>query len=169
MRSVSTALAAAHSAIVTDPIWLFETVLPSGTERYCTGGNAITYNGNAYTVQDFRVSAPSIGNDGSNNATVIFQGIDETFTALFRAADTEGSTVKIWVTDDLATYAAADDAYQIVESVIDSVNVKPTVVELRLSRQPIYAPNKRVDATNGFTDVTAAGLVQTPFGSVVLT
>lgn len=166
-RSISANLQAALAAYRTRPIWLVEIAL-SSTVRYTTWQSSITYNSNAYTPQDFNVDTPSFGNDGSANAGITFQGVDETFTALFRQGDAEGSTVKVWITDNLSAYSSADDAVQVVDSTVDSVRVTPSTVSLLLARQPIYQPAKRVDYAHGFTDITGAGVTPFPGGNQVL-
>lgn len=108
-----------------------------------------------------------IGSSGSDNAVVSFQGVDNSFTALFRQGDAEGSTVKIWKSAKQASYTDLSDALQLVESTIDSISLNSNQIILRLGRQPVY-PHKRVDVANGFTFVTAAGSVQLPAGNQVL-
>ena len=164
MRSGATSLLSAISASVVAPIWLVEIGL-STTQRY-SNGPALTYNGNSYSAQDFIVSRVTVG---STTGTITFQGIDESFTSLFRQGDAEGSTVKLWKTSVQPNYTAADTAFQITETAIDSLALNSSQITLVLNRQPVYEPNKRVDAANGFTFVTAAGVQQLPSGTTVLT
>jgi len=167
-RSVSAAYEAALEAIRTGPIWFIEIGLTS-TVRYTSAEAAITYNGNTYDPQDFRVQNLTIGNAGANSAEVSFQGVDNVFTALFRQGDAEGSTVKIWVSDQkLASHTSADDAIQLIESTIDQQTLTPKTITQKLERQIIWAPNKRCDAEHGFNDVTAPGPAQFPAGTQVL-
>lgn len=165
-RSITAQFQTAVEAFVSGPIWLIEIGLVA-TVRYTTAESAITYNGNSYTPQDFQVS-PSFDNTGAAGGTVAFQGVDETFTALFRQGNAEGSTIKVWITSKQASYSAAGDAAQLFESTIDQVSLTSSSISLNCVRQPIIAPNKRVDAANGFNFVTRPGVVQFPAGAQVL-
>lgn len=168
-QSPSAALEAAWTAYVTDPKYFLEIALPSGTLRYTTAPASITYNGNSYTPADFELDGFTFGNVGNASARIDFQGVDLAFIATFRQAEAEGVGVKLWISDKLASYSSADDAVQLIDSENDRTDVQPGLVSLRLERQPIFAPFKRCDADNGFTDVTPAGLDQLPAGSQVVT
>lgn len=165
-RSLSSDFETANSARIVGPIWLVEIAL-SSTVRYTSAESSITYGGNSFTPQDFDAS-PSLDNTGQAGGSIVFQGVDETFTSLFRQGDAEGATIKLFITSKQASYTAADDIAQYFESTIDQVSLRSSAVTLRCARQPIYAPEKRVDAANGFNFVTRPGIVNFPAGGQVL-
>ena len=166
MKTQSTDLTNATDARAVAPFWLIEIDFDTKL-RYNTAESSLTYNGNVYTIQDFRVSNLVISTSGAANAVVAFQGVDNTFTALFRQEGVEGTTVRLFKSAKQTGYGNADDAVELVTSTIDSLSLNSDQVILRLGRQPIY-PNKRVDRINGFVFVTAAGSVDFPAGSQAL-
>ncbi len=166
IKTPTTQLAEAVRKIRTAPIALVSLEL-SPTVRYTTHGTDIIYDGNTYSPQNFTVRSPTLGNDGSSNASITFEAISKTFISVFRSG-VEGSNVDIWITERLASYSDPNDADHMISSQIDQVILDPDQITLQLARQILHLPFEKVDAENGFTDVTPPGPIQIGGGQEVL-
>jgi len=165
MKQISAALLAKLTSTKTEPIWMIE--LQLSPIVYFTTGTDLTFQGNSYSQQDFVVPNPTIGNNVDATGKVIFQGIDNVFTALIKQPGVIGSVAILHLSVQGLTYNA-DDVVTFLRSEIDSYEVNPDTVTVNMKLQPIIFPSEIVNADSGFFNVDPPGTYVLSNGVLVL-
>lgn len=155
-RTLSTATQNALGATITSVGYLVDIVVGATTLRLCDIG-PVTWNGNAYTSADMKISGAGFSADSSfsGDFTISLQNLDNVAGLLFTSVRLADCSVTVRQFERSAI-AVADPALMATMA-ISGADIGIDRVTLRLVASEssyLFAPRKRVDAAHGFKFAT---------------